>query len=317
MLYVCKMKYTKWRGQPTRFLAMTGYNLEQFDVLLPYFEEAHDQYLSKYEITGKPRKGLRKFVLYANSPLNTIEERLVFILSYLKLNPLQEQHADLFDMQQKQCNQYIHGLKTILDHALEAAQAMPSTKQQGFEQRLESLPKEKTKHLFQDGTERTIPRPLDPDDQQSCYSGKKKRHTLKNTVITISCCFVLFTSPTVEGKVHDKKIADTYYSIPKGHCLWQDTGYQGYQPEGVVVLQPTKKPKGKSLTGRQQAQNRLISKVRVRVEHAIGSIKRMRIVKDTCRLRKEDACQSVFKTCVGLHNLRIKIKPFNYKIKLT
>lgn len=311
------MKYTKWRSQPTRFLAMTGYNLEHFDFLLPYFREAHDQYLSKYEITGKPRKGVRKFVLYVNSPLNSIEERLVFILSYLKLNPLQEQHADLFDMQQKQCNQYIHGLKTILDHALEAAQVMPSSMQQDFEQQLESLPKKKTKHLFQDGTERSIQRPLDSDSQKDCYSGKKKRHTLKNAVITMSCCFVLFTSPTVAGKIHDKKIADTYYTIPKGHFLWQDTGYQGYKPEGVIILQPTKKPKGKSLTSQQQEENRLISKVRIRVEHAIGSIKRMRIVKEICRLTKGNACQNIFKTCVGLHNLRVKIKPFNYKIKLT
>lgn len=310
-------KYVKWRSNPTRFLAMTGYTFEQFDFLLPYFREYHDEYLSRYEIDGKPRKGIRKFVLYANSPLNTVEERLVFILSYLKLNPLQEQHADLFDMQQKQCNRYVHGLKTILDLALKSAEAMPADTQEEFERQLESLPKTETKHLFHDGTERGVPRPSDSEMQKTCYSGKKKRHTLKNAVITTACCLILLVSPTVEGKVHDKKIADAHYSIPKGHLLWQDTGYQGYRPEGVIVLQPTKKPRGKSLNGQQKEDNRLIAKVRVRVEHAIGSVKRMRIVKDVCRLTKDDFRQSIFRTCAALHNLRVRIKPFDYKIKLT
>ena len=49
----------------------------------------------QHNLKGKPhKKGFRKFVIYRNSPLPTVEERLVFILSYLKLNPLQEQHAD-------------------------------------------------------------------------------------------------------------------------------------------------------------------------------------------------------------------------------
>lgn len=97
------MKYEQWRKNAIRFVAMTGYSVEQFLELLPYFEQAHYAYFTKFQINGRRRTGARKFVLYANSPLPTVAERLAFILPFLKLNPLQEHHAALFGMEQKQC----------------------------------------------------------------------------------------------------------------------------------------------------------------------------------------------------------------------
>jgi hypothetical protein len=113
------MKYIQWVSNPVRFLSMTGYTIEKFNELLPHFAEEHDLYLSKYDLKGKFRDGIRKHIIYTNSPLSTHSERLVFILSYFKLNPLQEAHADMFSMQQKQCNEFIHGLKLILDKTLQ------------------------------------------------------------------------------------------------------------------------------------------------------------------------------------------------------
>jgi hypothetical protein len=112
--------------------------------------------------------------------------------------------------------------------------------------------------------------------------------------------------------MHDKKIADLQYTIPKGFELWQDTGYQGYCPEGVTIIQPAKKPKGKELSADQKSTNKRISSIRVRVEHAIGSIKRMKIVRNECRLRKENILDKVMVTCAGIHNFRLSIRPFMY-----
>src|SRR5690349_15688412 len=237
----CGVKYEQWKKNPTRFVAMTGYQIEQFEQLLPYFKEAHDQYLSRYQMNGKRRRGMRKFVLYANSPLPCVEERLAFMLSYLKLNPLQEQHADLFDMQQKQCNEFIHGLKTILDQALELSSAVPAQHNTGLQDKLaemsDAIMQQDTPatslHLLHDATERDIPRPQDYQSRQDNYSGKNKKHTVKNAVVTTMLCLILFVSPTLAGRTHDKHIADHYYNIPQGFTLWQDCGYQGYGPEGV------------------------------------------------------------------------------------
>ena len=95
------MKYEQWLSNQIRFLSMTGYTIEKFNDLLPHFTEEHDLYLTKYDLKGKFRSGSRKYLIYHNSPLNSHSERLVFILSNLKLNPIQEAHADMFSMQQK------------------------------------------------------------------------------------------------------------------------------------------------------------------------------------------------------------------------
>jgi len=97
------MKCEQLLKNPIRFKAMTGSTIEKFEELLPAFTEIYDEYLSKYELKGNPRKGVRSFV--KNSLLDSHRGRVVFILSYIKLNPLQESHDDLFLMQQKQCNE--------------------------------------------------------------------------------------------------------------------------------------------------------------------------------------------------------------------
>jgi hypothetical protein len=118
--------YQKWLKNPVRFVAMTGYSIEQFSILLPYFDKAHQQYFSRHDLRGKKKKELRKFVIYSNSPLPTVADRLAFILSFKKLNPIQEQQADWFNMTQKQCNEFIHSLTIVLENALRDACVMPA-----------------------------------------------------------------------------------------------------------------------------------------------------------------------------------------------
>jgi len=311
------MKYQERQNKQNRFPAMTGITVEVFNKLLPYFGEAHHEYLSRYHLTGKRRSGYRQYVMYKNTPLACIEERLAFILSYIKLNPLQEHHADLFDIEQKQCYELVHGLRIILHQALKSAGCMPAQTDKELQIRLSEFCAESDKVLLHDGTEREVPRPVDSAAQKEKYSGKKKKHTVKNALIISAACTILFVSPTFSGRIHDKTIADTSYSIPAGFKLLQDSSYQGYAPLGVEIIQPQKKPKGKELTKEQKDRNREISVDRVRIEHTIGSIKRARIVKDECRLRKDNFVENIFTTCAAMHNFRILTKPCEYNNKLT
>lgn len=306
------MKYEDWKKNPIRFRAMTGYDVAEFNDLLIYFSECHDNYMNKYHLNGKIRTGRRSYSIYQNSPLGTVEERLVFILSYWKLNPIQEQHADMFGMTQKQCNDFLHALGEILKKALTMANVVPAQTNEDF-QELATKECSDNKVLLHDGTEREVPRPVDDDEQKDHYSGKKKKHTLKNAVIATTNCLILLVSASFPGRVHDKKIADIVYSIPKNFVIVQDTGYQGHNPEGVRVVQPLKKPRGKELTEEQKASNQKISSFRVRIEHAIGGVKRYRIVKDECRLRKNNFVGEVFLWCAALHNFRLKTRPFTYE----
>ena len=118
---------------------------------------------------------------------------------------------------------------------------------------------------------------------------------------------------TCEGKKHDKKIADeSEYSFPEGSQLYQDTGFQGFTIAGITIIQPIKKPRGKELTQENKENNRLISQIRIRIEHAIGGVKRYRIVKDKVRAWKNNFRDKVMETCCGLHNFRLNFRPWSY-----
>ena len=302
---------------------MTGYSIEVFDLFLPFFTEEHDKYYTKFDLYGKRKKRLREFVLYKNSVLPSLEERLCFILSFQKLNPIQELHADLFGIDQKQCNGFIHSLTTILDLALKLASAAPCDNEKALEDLLMSMGEKETIVLLHDGTERDIPRPQEEEAKRAHYSGKKKKHTIKNGVIIAASCMFLFISASVCGKTHDKSIADQAYlgvleRVGKLIELWQDLGYQGFRPKGVTIMQPIKKPKGRDLTQDEKNHSLKISSFRVRVEHTIGSAKRYRVVKEECRLRKNNYTGNIFAICAGLQNFRIALQPFNYQgLKLT
>lgn len=160
-------------------MAMTGYTVEKFNELLPYLKEAHVEYLLEYQMDGKRRKGVRAYTVYANSPLPCMEERLAFVLSYLKLNPIQEAHADLSDIEQKQCCQLIHGLRGILHWALEATASIPAQADAQLQDVLFRWTAEEEKILLYDGTEREIPRPQDPRTKQNSHQNTVERR--KNT----------------------------------------------------------------------------------------------------------------------------------------
>src|SRR4029434_4733095 len=97
-----------------------------------------------------------------------------------------------------------------------------------------------------------------------CYP-RKKAHTVKNLVIGgLHTRKVNYLSQTYEGKRHDKKIVDEEnHTYPVDIGVYKDTGFQGYEPEGVKTFQPQKKPKGKELTPEQKEQNSLISSIRI------------------------------------------------------
>ncbi len=95
--------------------------------------------------------------------------------------------------------------------------------------------------FFHDSTERPIQRPKDRETQKAHYSGKKKQHTLKNNLMMNADSQVVFLTPSYEGRIHDKHIADiTGYSPPPGSILYQDTGFQGFTCPQVKIIQPKK-----------------------------------------------------------------------------
>src|SRR5436305_10790560 len=162
-----------------------------------------------------------------------------------------------------------------------------------------------------DGTERRIQRPKDADQQKSYYSGKKKCHTVKNVVLINRQLSIEFLSQTHEGRVHDKRIADsTPYPLPQGSHLLQDLGFLAFTISGMTIEMPTKKPKGGELTALEKAANQALSRRRVTIEHVNSSIKRCRILKDVCRLLRQGVRDLIMEIGCALHNFRLRLDPW-------
>jgi hypothetical protein len=99
--------------------------------------------------------------------------------------------------------------------------------------------------------------------------------------------------------------------LPPGSCLYQDQGFQGFFQQGITIFQPKKTPRGGELTPPETAMNRRISSIRIRIEHAIGGVKRDRMVKDNIRLLKDGIRDAVMETCCGLHHFRLQYRPWH------
>jgi hypothetical protein len=120
---------------------------------------------------------------------------------------------------------------------------------------------------------------------------------------------VVYLGPTVAGKTHDKKAADgAQIGYPTNATLDKDTGFQGYEPAGVLPQQPRKKPQGRELSVADRFLNRLLSSARVVVENVIAGVKRCRIVKDVLRLTTAGIADLVMEIACGLHNLRVSCR---------
>ena len=133
---------------------------------------------------------------------------------------------------------------------------------------------------------------------------------LKNLLLINATWRIVFLSETQPGSVHDKRMADTTpYPLPAGSHLLQDLGFQAFTLEGVDIIQPTKKPRGRELTPEQKEDNREISRRRVRIEHVNSSVKRCRMLKETIRMWKAGIRAMVMEIGCGLQNFRIRLTP--------
>ena len=128
-------------------------------------------------------------------------------------------------------------------------------------------------------------------------------------------CHVCFLSDTCEGKASDQSLAELAgYTLPPGSCLYQDQGFQGCFLPGITIFQPKKTPAGGDLTPPEQETNRRVSAISIRIEHAMGGVKRDRIVKEKICLLKDGIRDTVMETCGGLHHFRLQYRPWHYAV---
>jgi hypothetical protein len=129
------LRFTDLQSRPLEFLDFTSLTLAEFQQLVPPFETAFHARMAAWRMDGKPRTA-RRFTVYKNCPLPTPEDRLLFILVYLKTYALQVVHGRLFGMVQGKANQWIHVLLPALLAALRALGDAPARSLSALAQRL-------------------------------------------------------------------------------------------------------------------------------------------------------------------------------------
>jgi hypothetical protein len=129
------LRFTDLQSRPTEFLDFTSLTLDEFQQLVPPFEAAFQAHMAAWRLDGKPRTA-RQFTVYQNCPLPIPEDRLLFILAYIKTYALQVVQGRLFGMGQSKANQWIHVLLPVLLAALRTLGDAPARSLTALAQRL-------------------------------------------------------------------------------------------------------------------------------------------------------------------------------------
>ena len=290
-------KFSRLQKNDRLFRSLTGLTIDKFNSLVGKFSE-------EYQTFQKNR--LKKSPFGRPPILENPAEKLFYILFYMKVYPTFDLAGFLFGVDRSSACRWSHQFMSVLENTLEKKMLLPKRKITSMKELLRLIPVLKT--ILIDVVERPIRRPVNNETQKLHYSGKKKRHTVKNTVLTTKRKKIVYLSGTSPGTEHDysmfkdEKLGNI---IPDEFTTLVDKGYQGIEGDfpDLKVKIPKKKPKGKELSLTDKKRNKAISKKRIYVEHAIGGIKRLGITSNIFRNIKKDFDDKAMVVAAGVWNL--------------
>lgn len=296
---------------------VTGMSVKEFKRLADDFgRELENEGQLRYGRGFKTGRRQRKPGGGRKGVLKTAYEKLFFILFYFKCYPTFDLLGFMFDFNRSNACRSVQKLTPRLERTLGREMVLPKREIHTLKELLETIPE--VRDLLVDGTERPIQRPKDNEKQKKNYSGKKKRHTKKNTIISGKDKRIHYLGPTVEGKKHDygtfkEEFPDKPPPKPPPDTpqhdlrLWMDLAYLGIERDypWLNVAMPKKKPKGGELTPEEKTINKQTSSIRVKVEHAIGGVKRFGIVSNTFRNKSDKFNDKAMELACGLWNYHL------------
>jgi hypothetical protein len=119
---------------------------------------------------------------------------------------------------------------------------------------------------------------------------------------------VLYVSRCWVGKTHDYRMFSEEF--PPGQDWFKhfrarvDLGFSGFERDYLCteLLLPHKRKKRQELSKEQKDESRLRASERISVEHAIGGMKRYRILSDRLRVHDVESYNVILGVCAGLWN---------------
>jgi Helix-turn-helix of DDE superfamily endonuclease len=129
------LRFADLQTRPTELLDLTSLTVKEFQQLVPPFEATFQAHMAEWRLDGQPRTA-RRYTTYRNCPLPTPEDRLLFILIYLKTYALQVVQGRLFGMGQSKAHQWIHVLLVVLQATLRTLGDAPTRSLTALAQRI-------------------------------------------------------------------------------------------------------------------------------------------------------------------------------------
>lgn len=284
--------------------ALTGCTVAMLQELLPVFEQ-----LFRAAVAARIPMSERKRALGGGKRgvLKTTEDKLVYVLLYLKAYPTYDVMSSIFDLDRGPACRRIQQLLPVLEATLGRKIVLPERKITSIEEFYQKFPE--ARDVLVDGTERPVQKPKDAKKRKKLYSGKKKTTARKHIVMSDPKKRILVLGKSKTGRRHDLRITERQQLLdylPPDVTVWMDSGFIGAErlhPNSQICAKATK---NHPLTTAQKQNNRVISAFRIPVEHANGGMKRMKAAADIWRNRLPGLDDRVMLISAGLWNFYLE-----------
>lgn len=299
------LSYDKLSRKPLLFKSFTGLSVKQFDDVYKEIESKYVKHEIRRLLSGKRN---RKRSIGAGRCFKlVVKDRFIMVLVYYRLYITYTLMEYLFNLDQSNVYRDIEKIEGLIRECLPIPEKLYNVTK-----RLKSI-QEVEEYFpgfmaFTDCSEQQIPRPKNKLRRRLYYSGKRKKHTVKNLYTTNQDGLITYkTRHNQMGKRHDYRIyKKNHPNLPLDVLSLYDLGFLGVEkefPEQLSSL-PIKREKWRELIQEERDYNKIHSAKRIVVEHAFARLKKYRIMNDVFRnrLRRYDRISDIVS---GLVNYRI------------
>lgn len=284
------LTYARLVETPAAFPALTGMTRDEFDHLFVAYAAAADAHRAARTHTKRDTRPRRRAAGAGRPHDLDARTRLLLALVWLRVYPTYELLGHLFGLDKSNAWHNTQDALEVLDGMADFPFDPPGkgrTQLRSADQVMDTYPEVRA---VIDTKEQGFRRPAGWENQKPFYSGKKRRHTVKNQVVCTPSGRIGAVSPTVPGRTADLtllRLDKTLDRLPAGAGVMADKAYLGVGSDpgadGRPVVIPTRAARNRPLTDDQKTANRWINRERVVVEHVMAQLNRFQVLRQTFR----------------------------------
>lgn len=305
--------YDRLAETPGAFPALTGLTKPEFDRLFREFAAAADAHRAARTHTKRGSRRLKRAAGAGHPYSLDPRTRLLMALVWLRVYPTYELLGWLFGLDKSNAWHNAQDVLGVLEGMTDFPFDRPGKDRAPLRTADAVMAEFPQVRVIIDAKEQGVRRPSGWDEQKPFYSGKKKRHTVKNQVVCTPAGRIASVSRTAPGRTHDLTVLrhdGVLDRLPADAGVMTDKGYVGVEADagGRPVVVPAKAARNRPLTDDQKAANRVINRHRVVVEHVMAQLSRFQVLRQVFRSVFGRHTQ-VFRVVALLVDRRVAVTP--------